>query len=121
MKNPYLLFKAYQNAFILVILKHTIYIYIFCFPVSGRKNLALRKPAYQSSTTNFTFGGRQHRGVAEYAVDGNLEVELEGSTCIRAGWDLNPWWAVDLQDIYRIDEVAIVTRNWGNALLKKTF
>ncbi|XP_064611713.1 fucolectin-like [Liolophura sinensis] len=87
--------------------------FFFVGYTQGRKNLALRKPAYQSSTTEYSFGGRTHLGVADYAVDGNLEVEEIGSTCIRAGWDLNPWWAVDLQDIYRIDEVAIVTRNWG--------
>ena len=68
-------------------------------------NLALNKPASQSSTKG--------NGVAGLAVDGNLV----GTTNWGASADLQhtdkdgePWWQVDLGNVYQIKEIKITNR-----------
>ncbi|KAI0208327.1 hypothetical protein LSAT2_006992 [Lamellibrachia satsuma] len=55
---------------------------------SATLNLALNKPAYQSST--------YQRRNASRAVDGNASGINRIRTCTRTAKSANPWWAVDL-------------------------
>ena len=66
---------------------------------SDQKNLALRKPAWQSSV--------QHKGLAIYAVDGNREGNFHDQSCSLTDVDEVPWWVVDLQAEAEIGHVAI--------------
>ena len=70
--------------------------------VSGAINLALHKPAWQSTTQ---WGGDPGR-----AVDGNNDThygqDMSGS-CSRTVENKVPWWVVDLHSEYRITAVQI--------------
>uniref|UniRef100_K1P8A6 Fucolectin-1 n=1 Tax=Magallana gigas TaxID=29159 RepID=K1P8A6_MAGGI len=76
-------------------------------------NLALQRPAKQSSTHAWT-------GVvtsANLAVDGNNGTDFIVDKCsCTVGGDTNPWWLVDLQAVYSITSVRIFNRGmdeWG--------
>lgn len=61
------------------------------------ENLALHKPAWQSTT--------MMNGKAANAVDGNTK---RPCTCtISSMLDPPPWWAVDLGHVYRVTYVTI--------------
>nr|XP_034322617.1 fucolectin-like [Crassostrea gigas] len=66
-------------------------------------NIALRKPAEQSSTFHFK------DNKATYAVDGNRGTNhlVDKCTATTLG-DTNPWWRVDLQAVYNITSVRIL-------------
>ncbi|XP_065935782.1 fucolectin-like [Magallana gigas] len=69
-------------------------------------NLALNKPAKQSST--FTSGVTYS---ANLAVDGNNGTDFVVDKCSHtAKGDYNPWWRVDLQGVYFIKSVRIFNR-----------
>uniref|UniRef100_A0A8W8ML26 EGF-like domain-containing protein n=1 Tax=Magallana gigas TaxID=29159 RepID=A0A8W8ML26_MAGGI len=64
-------------------------------------NIALRKPAEQSSTA------LEYN--AAYAVDGNRGTYFSVDTCTATGLgESNPWWRVDLQAAYNITSVRIL-------------
>ena len=64
-------------------------------------NLALGKTATQSSTTE---------GSAGKAVDGNTSGNFWGDFSVSStGWEVNPWWQVDLGEIANITEMKV----WG--------
>lgn len=65
-------------------------------PASGKINLALNKPASQSSQ----YGSYQ----ASYAVDGDV------NTFSHTGQEVSPWISVDLQETSSIDSIEIVNR-----------
>ncbi|XP_052694408.1 uncharacterized protein LOC128172675 [Crassostrea angulata] len=78
-------------------------------------NLALKKPATQSST--FTWPENRINYSANLAVDGNngTDFVVDKCSCTEDG-DTNPWWSVDLQAIYTIKSVRIFNRGmdeWG--------
>uniref|UniRef100_A0A8W8MSX8 Fucolectin n=1 Tax=Magallana gigas TaxID=29159 RepID=A0A8W8MSX8_MAGGI len=92
-----------------------------CVTLSSKKvhcvravsNLALHKPAKQSSTLKWA-------GVAysaNLAVDGNNGTDFVVDLCTSTeGGDTNPWWLVDLQAMYSIRSVRIFNRGmdeWG--------
>ena len=76
--------------------------------LSQYPNLALRKPAWQSSI--------QYKGLAIQAVDGNREGNFWKRSCGLTDVDEVPWWVVDLQAEYNIMRVAITNRggSYGN-------
>jgi len=61
-------------------------------------NLALGKPASQSSTALGRF--------AREAVDGNRHVPNLNS-CSRTALEAKPWWQVDLGAVYQIKKVVV--------------
>ena len=66
-------------------------------------NLALNKPAYQSST--------YWRGNAAHAVDGNASGIYRHGTCTHTTFKrMNPWWAVDLGCEHLVTHVQISNR-----------
>ncbi|XP_052694398.1 neurogenic locus notch homolog protein 2-like [Crassostrea angulata] len=70
-------------------------------------NLALNKPAKQSS--RFTGAGVTY--YANLAVDGNNGTDFVVDKCSStAGGDTNPWWLVDLQNVYFVKSVRIFNR-----------
>ncbi|XP_052694982.1 fucolectin-like [Crassostrea angulata] len=81
-----------------------------CKNMTVLSNIALGKPATQS-TTYYN---------ASYAVDGNRGTDsfVDKCTVTRKG-DSNPWWRVDLQAVYNITSVRIISRGgkyWSNRL-----
>ena len=70
---------------------------LFLFPVKIFANVALGKPAIQSSTiTHFN----RPLG-ASLAVDGNRDVSLSAGSslsCTHTFNEVSPWWRVDLKD-----------------------
>ncbi|XP_016358315.1 fucolectin-like [Sinocyclocheilus anshuiensis] len=68
-------------------------------------NLALGGKAVQSSTYIYPT-----LAAAQNAVDGNRQsISMLGSCNVTNG-DMNPWWRVDLLDVYRVTRVSITNR-----------
>ena len=70
-------------------------------------NLALQRPSFQTSTA---YGASAYR-----AVDGNRDSNYGSDSCTHTAGDINPWWAVDLQQKYYIHHLIISNR--GNSML----
>lgn len=71
------------------------------------ENLALRKPAIQSSTADF---GKSPAGLA---VDGNTSGNYSDKSISHTNREQNPWWEVDLGGICNIQEIRIFNRGDG--------
>ncbi|XP_048057775.1 uncharacterized protein LOC125275128 [Megalobrama amblycephala] len=67
------------------------------------KNLALGGTAVQSST----YDGLT---VAQNAVDGNRTPNYISRSCSHTNADKEPWWRVDLLDVYMVTRVSITNR-----------
>ncbi|XP_016366748.1 fucolectin-4-like [Sinocyclocheilus rhinocerous] len=67
------------------------------------RNLALGGKAVQSSTYS-------DLGAAQNAVDGNRQSSYALGSCSVTNGDMNPWWRVDLLDVYRVTRVSITNR-----------
>ncbi|XP_070786293.1 uncharacterized protein [Enoplosus armatus] len=67
------------------------------------QNVALNQEAVQSSQF---YGGSAGR-----AVDGNRDPDFKSLSCSHTKREANPWWRVDLQDVYRITAVMITNRD----------
>ena len=72
-----------------------------------RNNLALNRPAEQSST--FWSKDIDHAD-ADRAVDGNRNQIMAGKSCSQTKSENNPWWAVSLASTINVGVVAITTR-----------
>lgn len=71
------------------------------------ENLALRKPAIQSSTAD------SGESVAGLAVDGNTSGNYSDKSISHTNLEQNPWWEVDLGEICKIKEIKIFNRADG--------
>lgn len=71
-------------------------------PPAGRPNLALGKPASQSSTT--------HNGNASRAVDGNTDGKFAANSVTHTASNAQAWWQVDLGAVKNIGEVVLFNR-----------
>ncbi|XP_070564998.1 pentraxin fusion protein-like [Ptychodera flava] len=78
-----------------------------CFPLTvvGHNNVAVRKPAFQSSLYR-----KSTPAGPENAVDGNTDSNWSSRSCTHTVKEQSPWWKVDLQDIYKVDKVVITNR-----------
>lgn len=65
-------------------------------------NLALQKPSSQSSTA--------YGGTASRANDGNTNGDWGANSIAHTNNELNPWWQVDLQDVYDIEHIEVWNR-----------
>uniref|UniRef100_A0A8C8D5M5 Fucolectin tachylectin-4 pentraxin-1 domain-containing protein n=1 Tax=Oncorhynchus tshawytscha TaxID=74940 RepID=A0A8C8D5M5_ONCTS len=74
-------------------------VYYICLCHSD--NVALRGVAAQSSQ----FSDRN----AHYAIDGNRNTNY--GSCTHTAQDTNPWWRVDLLDVYKVTAVTITNRD----------
>ncbi|XP_048057043.1 uncharacterized protein LOC125274682 [Megalobrama amblycephala] len=70
--------------------------------VLTQRNLAIGARAVQSSTAA--------QEVAQHAVDGNRNPLASAGSCSHTKWDKDPWWRVDLLDVYKITRVSITNR-----------
>ena len=72
-------------------------------------NLALNKPAWQSSTDPYSdyYG---FEPVAGFAVDGDRSSMYYTGSCTHTNDEPNPWWTVDLEGEYVVREVVITNR-----------
>ncbi|XP_073677667.1 uncharacterized protein [Garra rufa] len=66
-------------------------------------NLAFEAKAVQSSLGH-------ELGDAQHAVDGNKETDYMKGSCTHTDFEPNPWWRVDLKDVYSVSKVIITTR-----------
>ena len=71
-------------------------------PPAGMQNLALRKPATQSSTTN--------NGDAARAVDGNTDGSWSRNSVTHTDSNAQAWWQVDLGGARAIKQVVVYNR-----------
>ena len=73
-----------------------------------QNNLALLRPAFQSSTLldSYSFS-------AENAVDGAADVNFRGGYCSRTNDPAGSpsWLVVDLQDLFNVDHVTLFSPN----------
>uniref|UniRef100_A0A3Q4GUI2 Si:ch73-359m17.2 n=1 Tax=Neolamprologus brichardi TaxID=32507 RepID=A0A3Q4GUI2_NEOBR len=77
-----------------------------CLGVCGCQllyNLALKKTAVQSSTSGTV-------GIAGKAVDGNRDANYQSGSCTLTNAESDPWWRVDLVNVYTIGTVMITNR-----------
>ena len=72
-------------------------------PVTTPTNVALSKPTAQSSTG---YGGSSSR-----AVDGNTDGNWNRGSVTHTNHESNPYWQVDLEEIYKIDTIVVYNRN----------
>ena len=70
-------------------------------------NLALRRPAAQSSPYKF-----KGYGEPSNAVDGNTDGDRVSKSCThtKTPYEDNPWWRVDLGSSYLINRVDVYNR-----------
>ncbi|CAM4630528.1 unnamed protein product [Leuciscus chuanchicus] len=80
-----------------------------CPCVSISRNLALGATVVQSSTI---YGGEAKR-----AVDGNMDSNWYHAACTHTGRERDPWWRVDLGQVYRVTRVNILNR--GDAVTER--
>ncbi|XP_060606389.1 fibropellin-1-like isoform X5 [Ruditapes philippinarum] len=74
-----------------------------CVPYNPLVNKALNKPSDQ---INFYLA----KWYAEKANDGNNDGDLYHNHCQYSKYELNPWWEVDLLDVYCISKVDVQNR-----------
>ncbi|XP_064410083.1 fucolectin-like [Latimeria chalumnae] len=79
----------------------------FCF-YAGPENVALRGKATQSSV--YTKQDGFHLGNAMNGNDGNNNSDYFLGSCTHTLFENNPWWRVDLLDVYRISRIVITNR-----------
>ncbi|KAM7176074.1 uncharacterized protein RBU57_001934 isoform 3-T3 [Macrochelys suwanniensis] len=78
-----------------------------CAPPPGAENLALGRPAIQSSTyENYGLG----KAMAGNAVDGKRDGIWEQGSCSHTQYDTEPWWKVDLGSQHSISAVIVKNR-----------
>uniref|UniRef100_A0A668V151 Fucolectin tachylectin-4 pentraxin-1 domain-containing protein n=1 Tax=Oreochromis aureus TaxID=47969 RepID=A0A668V151_OREAU len=78
--------------------------YIFCDQLGQLLyNLALKQKAVQSSTSGSV-------GIAGKAVDGNRDANYQSGSCTLTNVESDPWWRVDLVNVYTIGTVMITNR-----------
>ncbi|XP_060559806.1 fibropellin-1-like, partial [Ruditapes philippinarum] len=70
-------------------------------------NVALGKPAYQSSNYSKDY---ENQYTANKGNDGNADDNIYNNHCFETDNNMNPWWEVDLQDVYNISQVNITNR-----------
>ena len=70
------------------------------------ENLALGKDTWQHDISS------NHASMR--AVDGNFDPVIGGASCIQTSSKYQAWWAVDLEDSYKIDRVVLATRDSGS-------
>ncbi|KAL3046183.1 hypothetical protein OYC64_004235 [Pagothenia borchgrevinki] len=73
-------------------------------------NVALKKEASQSSEgSDFDSAGG--------AVDGNKDLKPEKRSCTLSKEESDPWWRVDLENVYKISAVTITNRDVNSSSL----
>ena len=70
-------------------------------------NLALNKNVHQSSNYQSIY-----RPTASKAVDGNRDPNFSNGSCSHTWWEYEPFWVVDLGQVYRISHVVITNRGY---------
>ncbi|XP_067217486.1 uncharacterized protein [Chanodichthys erythropterus] len=73
--------------------------------VLTQRNLAIGARAVQSTTYQLT--------VAKNAIDGNKNSIFNLGSCSATNWDKDPWWRVDLLEVYEVTRVSITNRGDG--------
>ncbi|XP_051526549.1 uncharacterized protein LOC127425012 isoform X2 [Myxocyprinus asiaticus] len=72
-------------------------------PTCVPRNLALGAKAVQSSAYN-------NIGVAQNAIDGNSQSNYMLRSCTHTQIENDPWWRVDLLEVYSVTKVTITNR-----------
>jgi hypothetical protein len=84
--------------------------------VPNTQNVALRKPATQSSISIWSIG-QTIEADARRAVDGVRDKDLAFHTSVES----NPWWKVDLVNIYNIECINLFNRRAGEFIRRRIF
>ncbi|XP_074480635.1 uncharacterized protein LOC141761203 [Sebastes fasciatus] len=78
--------------------------YIWILNGTVLQNVAMYKKTFQSSQSSVS-------GAAGVAVDGNKDLRIEKGSCIVTSEESDPWWRVDLANVYNINAVTITNTN----------
>nr|XP_006014319.2 PREDICTED: fucolectin-like [Latimeria chalumnae] len=78
-----------------------------CF-YPGLENVAMRGKATQSTIYNEE---GDNLGIAMNGIDGNHNSNYFLGSCTHTAIENNPWWRVDLLDVYRISRIVITNRS----------
>ncbi|XP_065051329.1 uncharacterized protein LOC135681005 [Rhopilema esculentum] len=73
-------------------------------------NIALQKPAKQSSNFFKCINKAACLGGAQMAVDGNFSSIFRNGTCTHTKRQHNPWWMVDLSDRHVVRKISLTNR-----------
>ncbi|XP_060566629.1 uncharacterized protein LOC132725510 [Ruditapes philippinarum] len=92
-----LIFSTLVGSTIMVVLKTTL-------SNAALVNVALGKPASQTSVYN------NNQLTADKGNDGDADGNINHNHCFHTAYNINPWWEVDLQDVYYISQVNITNR-----------
>ena len=65
--------------------------------------MALSGTALQSTT--------YYDHVAERAIDGNSDPQLDHNSCAHTQYQAKPWWRLELPGVYRVSEIQVTNRN----------
>uniref|UniRef100_A0A671RWP5 Fucolectin tachylectin-4 pentraxin-1 domain-containing protein n=1 Tax=Sinocyclocheilus anshuiensis TaxID=1608454 RepID=A0A671RWP5_9TELE len=82
--------------------QYSCFIGILCTDDSDKRNRAIGGATIQSSTSA--------DWIAEKAIDGNRGLQQLHTGCSSTLNENNPWWRLDLRDVYRVSEVVITNR-----------
>ncbi|XP_055075197.2 uncharacterized protein [Misgurnus anguillicaudatus] len=74
---------------------------------SNQVNVALAGRATQSSVNQ---GPTQCLSLAQNAIDGNRQADLNKGSCAQTDTENNPWWRLDLMQSYAVVSVALTNR-----------
>uniref|UniRef100_A0A673VZK5 Fucolectin tachylectin-4 pentraxin-1 domain-containing protein n=1 Tax=Salmo trutta TaxID=8032 RepID=A0A673VZK5_SALTR len=93
---------ALYNNHVSLSLPHPLSLSQMCCHLPHPINVALKGVASQSSLNGY--------GNAHNAIDGNRESDYYKRSCTHTAQNTNPWWRVDLLDVYRVTAVSITNR-----------
>ncbi|XP_075057129.1 uncharacterized protein LOC142143300 isoform X2 [Mixophyes fleayi] len=81
---------------------------VFGIPTSEGGNVALGGRATQSSIYMQADSG--YLSLAANAIDGNQDSNYNHGSCFHSGYELSPWWRVDLLRSHKIHHIKITNR-----------
>ncbi|XP_048057783.1 uncharacterized protein LOC125275132 [Megalobrama amblycephala] len=73
-------------------------------------------PSYLCSPRNLAVGGKANQSSTystngpQYAIDGNRNPIFSRGSCTFTNWEKEPWWRLDLLDVYKVTRVSITNR-----------
>lgn len=90
------------NVLVVYIVLHAKYDFFPSMANDRLLNVALYKPAFQSSV----FEGN----VADRGNDGRMDGKISSRNCMHTVFEKNSWWLVDLMDDYVIESLILTNR-----------
>ncbi|CAJ0932314.1 unnamed protein product [Ranitomeya imitator] len=88
-----------------LILLGSVVLTLGCAPAPGATNIARNGEASQISDFKYPI-----MGYAKNAIDGGKNTDYHKGSCTHTNNQKNPWWKLDLKQMYKISNVVIANR-----------